>query len=213
MNFLQNGEFWEVAIKVLTTALLSAGVGLVGTAIGGVISRNKNSKIYRYASICVKAAEKKFPNEGKKMCPEKMVYVMDQLAVKFPKIKSNAYFYNMAEAAVFELNKENEQEEAAREFEEKYGEKPLAVLPDEENIFTNNAVIEENFESNSQLEIEEESNSLTTKEKNIITEEKQIDTKEKELQKIEGWVLEVVEAASGIQTAIAQVKKEKLSIF
>jgi hypothetical protein len=58
------------------------------------------------------------------MGPQKMAYVMDYLAITFPKIKSNQYLYNIAEAAVFELNKEKEEEAAKKAFEEKYGELP-----------------------------------------------------------------------------------------
>jgi hypothetical protein len=58
------------------------------------------------------------------MGPQKMAYVMDYLAITFPKIKSNQYLYNIAEAAVFELNKEKEEAAAQKEFEEKYGELP-----------------------------------------------------------------------------------------
>lgn len=125
--FFVNGDVWSVVIRVLITALLSAGIGLIGTLIGRAVAKNKNSKIYKYAKTCVEAAEMKFPNEGKKMGPEKMTYVMDQLAIKFPRIKENTYLYNIAEAAVYELNRENEREAAIEEFEQKYGEKPLAV--------------------------------------------------------------------------------------
>ena len=90
-QFFISGDVWAVVIKVLITALLSAGVGYLCTLIGKLISKSKNSKIRKYAEVCVKAAEQKFPNEGKKMGPEKMQYVMDQLAIKFPKIKENTY--------------------------------------------------------------------------------------------------------------------------
>lgn len=105
IEFFANGDFWAVLIKVLLTALLTAGVGVLGTLIGKIIAKSKNSKIYKYAETCVKAAEIKFPNEGKKMGPEKMQYVMDQMMIKFPKIRDNQYLYNVAESAVYELNK------------------------------------------------------------------------------------------------------------
>lgn len=126
-NFFVDGEIWAVVVKVLVTALLTAAVGLVGTLIGKIISKYKESKIYKYAATCVAAAEQKFPNEGKKMGPEKMAYVMDQLAIKFSKIKESSYLYNIAEAAVLELNRDLNRVCAIEEFEEKYGEKPLAV--------------------------------------------------------------------------------------
>lgn len=125
-----SGDIWAIIVKVLVTAILSAVLGLLGTLIGKLVVKNKNSKIYKYAKTCVEAAEQKYPNEGKKMGPEKMAYVMDQLAIKFPKIKENTYLYNIAEAAVYELNKESKRQAAIEEFEQKYGEKPLAVQDD-----------------------------------------------------------------------------------
>ena len=126
-EIFNDGTFWEIFLKVLITTLLTAGIGYLGTLIGKIISKNKNSKIYKYADTCVKAAEQKFPNEGKKMGPEKLQYVMDQMMIKFPKIRDNQYLYNIAEAAVFELNRQKQKEAAVKEFEEKYGEKPLAI--------------------------------------------------------------------------------------
>lgn len=128
-----SGDIWSIIVKVLITAILSAGVGIACTLLGKMLAKMKNSKIRKYAEICVRAAEQKFPNEGKKMGPEKMAYVMDQLAIKFPKIKENTYLYNIAEAAVYELNRERQQEDAVKEFEEKYGEKPLAVQEQQED--------------------------------------------------------------------------------
>ena len=124
-EFFISGEFWAVLLKVLVTALLTTGIGFIGTLIGKAVAKNKESKIYKYAATCVRAAEMKYPNEGTKMGPQKMAYVMDQLAIKFPKIKESTYFYNIAEAAVLELNKEFEQEAAIKEFEDKYGETPI----------------------------------------------------------------------------------------
>jgi hypothetical protein len=126
-DFFANGDIWAIIFKVLITALCSAAIGLIGTLIGKLIANCKDSKIRRYAADCVAAAEQKYPNEGKKMGPEKMAYVMDQLAIKFPKIKENTYFYNIAEAAVLELNRKMSRDEAVKEFKEKYGEDPLAI--------------------------------------------------------------------------------------
>lgn len=132
-EFFTSGEFWAVLLKVLVTALLTTGIGFIGTLIGKAVVKNKESKIYKYAATCVRAAEMKYPNEGTKMGPQKMAYVMDQLAIKFPKIKESTYFYNIAEAAVLELNKEFEKERAIAEFEEKYGEKPILAENNEES--------------------------------------------------------------------------------
>lgn len=132
-SFFVREDIWFTIIKVLLTTVFSALLGLIGTLTGKIIANAKESKIRKYAKTCVEAAEQKFPNEGKKMGPEKMQYVMDQLAIKFPKIKENTYLYNIAEAAVFELNKEFKKEAAIKEFEDKYGEKPIAVLEKENN--------------------------------------------------------------------------------
>ena len=120
----ESGDIWAILLKVLITALISGLVGLVCTLIGKIIAKSKTSKLKEHAKIAVEAAEQKFPNEGTKMGPQKMAYVMDYLAITFPKIKSNQYLYNIAEAAVFELNKEKEEAVAKKEFEEKYGELP-----------------------------------------------------------------------------------------
>lgn len=125
--FFQSGEFWPVLIKVLLTAILTGLIGLCTTLIGKMVAKNKNSKIMKQAEIAVRAAEQKFPNEGKKMGPEKMAYVMDYLAITFPKIKNNQYLYNIAEAAVYELNRQRQEEDDRKAFEEKYGELPSEV--------------------------------------------------------------------------------------
>lgn len=125
--FFQSGEFWPVLIKVLLTAILTGLIGLCTTLTGKMIAKNKNSKIMKQAEIAVRAAEQKFPNEGKKMGPEKMAYVMDYLAITFPKIKNNQYLYNIAEAAVYELNRQRQGEDDRKIFEEKYGELPSEV--------------------------------------------------------------------------------------
>ena len=127
--FFQSGDFWAVLIKALITALLTGLIGLICTAIGKIIAKCKNSNLIRHARIAVRAAEQKFPNDGKKMGPEKMAYVMDYLAITFPKIKSNQYLYNIAEAAVYELNNKSIEEEAEQAFKDKYGE-----LPTEDSI-------------------------------------------------------------------------------
>ena len=166
-EFFTNGEFWPILIKALITTLLTAGVGFICTQIGKAIAKNKESKICKYAEKCVKAAEMKYPNEGTKMGPQKMAYVMDQLAIKFPKIKENTYLYNIAEAAVFELNKENEKSAAIKEFEDKYGEKPLAILDEEETI-SNNVIIEENtITISDNLTSIENDNSLISNKNNV----------------------------------------------
>lgn len=124
IEFLASTDFWAILIKALITALLTGAVSLVCTLLGKLIVKCKNSKLKHHAKIAVEAAESKFPNEGKKMGPEKMAYVMDYLAITFPKIKSNQYLYNIAEAAVYELNNEKIKKEAEQAFKDKYGELP-----------------------------------------------------------------------------------------
>lgn len=132
--FFQSGDFWAILIKALITALLTGLIGLICTAIGKIIAKCKNSNLIRHARIAVRAAEQKFPNDGKKMGPEKMAYVMDYLAITFPKIKSNQYLYNIAEAAVYELNNQDVAEEAEQAFKDKYGELPIEDEIIQENI-------------------------------------------------------------------------------
>ena len=134
LEFLASTDFWAILIKVLITALLSGAVGLMCTLIGKILIKCKNSKLVRHARIAVRAAEMKYPNEGKKMGPEKMTYVMDYLSVTFPKIKSNQYLYNIAEAAVLELNNEDIQKKAEQDFKDKYGELPSELATGNEDI-------------------------------------------------------------------------------
>ena len=134
LEFLASTDFWAIVIKCLITALLSAGIGALCTLIGKLIIKCKNSKLVRHARIAVRAAEMKLPNEGKKMGPEKMAYVMDYLSVTFPKIKSNQYLYNIAEAAVYELNNQDVAEEAKQQFKDKYGELPGELSTGNEDI-------------------------------------------------------------------------------
>lgn len=131
--FFQSGEFWPVLVKVLITALLSGLIGLFTTLLGKLIANSKTSKIKKQAKIAVLAAEQKFPNEGTKMGPQKMTYVMDYLSITFPKIKSNQYLYNIAEAAVYELNNSNNKEKNKKEFKEKYGDLPSEEVEVQEN--------------------------------------------------------------------------------
>lgn len=146
MEFLVSTNFWSVLLKVLLTALLSTAIGAMCTLIGKLLVKFNDSKLIKHAKIAVRAAEQKFPNEGKKMGPEKMDYVMDYLAITFPKIKSNQYLYNIAEAAVYELNGEKAKKAAEQAFKDKYGE-----LPTEDEIVQENVPgIEETTYSNAE---------------------------------------------------------------
>ena len=143
MEFLVSTNFWSVLLKVLLTALLSTAIGAMCTLIGKLLVKFNDSKLIKHAKIAVRAAEQKFPNEGKKMGPEKMDYVMDYLAITFPKIKSNQYLYNIAEAAVYELNGEKAKKEARQIFKDKYGK-----LPDEEFIQEEKSELDVNIQDN-----------------------------------------------------------------
>lgn len=122
LEMYQSGQLWEILIKVILTAAASGLVALCGTLISNIISKNKESKIYKYASTLVEAAEQKFPNEGTKMGPQKMDYVMSQIVIRFPSVKDNRYLYNIVESAVYKLNEDKQKEKAIKEFEDKYGQ-------------------------------------------------------------------------------------------
>ena len=207
-EFFTSGDFWTTIIKVLVTVLLTTGLGYLGTLLGRVIARNKESKIYKYAKICVAAAEQKYPNEGKKMGPEKMAYVMDQLAIKFPKIKENTYFYNIAEAAVLELNKDLQREAAIKEFEEKYGEKPIAAIEEEETTTSIDDVEEETIEANNIPLIEENVIDLTEGLEDSINDSTIM---EEETAKVEDVNKEHIDSNSS--TTSNSTRKKKLSSF
>lgn len=143
-DIFTSGEIWAIVVKVLLTATASGLVAICGTALGKMISKNKESKIYKYAQTLVEAAEQKFPNEGTKMGKQKMEYVMSQIAIRFPSVKDNTYLYNIAEQAVYKLNEEKQKEKAIKEFEEKYGEGSFIEMPDEsENLVEEPEQIEE----------------------------------------------------------------------
>lgn len=163
-TIFSNNDVWGIILKALLTTLTTALIGLVCTCIGKLLIKIKNSKLRRHAKIAVEAAEMKFPNEGKKMGPEKMSYVMDYLAITFPKIKSNQYLYNIAEAAVFELNNERIKKESEQIFKDKYGELP-------EDIIINNSD-EESVNNNTEENIDNNNNNVT----NNVTKEETIKT-------------------------------------
>ena len=54
VTLFESGDIWSILLKVLITALVSAALGYVCTLIGRAIAKNKNSKITRYAKICVR---------------------------------------------------------------------------------------------------------------------------------------------------------------
>lgn len=126
-----SGQIWAIVIKVLLTTAASGLVAICGTALGKMISKNKESKIYKYAETLVEAAEQKFPNEGTKMGPQKMEYVMSQIVIRFPSVRDNQYLYNIAEQAVYKLNEEKQKEKAIKEFEDKYGEGSYVEIQEE----------------------------------------------------------------------------------
>ena len=134
----ESGDIWAIILKVLITALVTGLASLTYTLIGKAVAKSKTSKLRYHAKIAVESAEQKFPNEGTKMGPQKMAYVMDYLAITFPKIKNNQYLYNIAEAAVYELNREKEEAAAKKEFKEKYGELPVIEgISSQEDIIDN----------------------------------------------------------------------------
>lgn len=132
-DIFNSGEIWSILIKVLLGIVLSGAATLLGTLIVKIITKNKDSKIYKYANTLVVAAEQKFPNEGTKMGPQKMDYVMGQLCIKFPKVKDNRYFYNIVEEAVFKFNDERQKEKQIQEFESKYGEGSYIIEQNNKN--------------------------------------------------------------------------------
>ena len=121
VNMTNSGEIWVYVFRVLLGLVLSGVATLIGTLIATIISKHKESKIYKYASTLVDAAEQKYPNEGTKMGPQKLDYVMGQLMIKFPKIRDNRYLYNIVEQAVFKLNDDRQKQKLIEEFESRHG--------------------------------------------------------------------------------------------
>lgn len=52
-----SGEIWSIIIKALLTAAAGGIIALCGTLLGKIISKNKESRIYKYARTLVDAAE------------------------------------------------------------------------------------------------------------------------------------------------------------
>lgn len=121
LDVWSSGEIWSILIKVLIGLAFSGIAGLCGTLIVRIITNCKESKIYKYATTLVEAAEQKYPNEGTKMGPQKMDYVMSQLVIRFPHIKDNRYLYNIVEQSVFKFNEKRQQQKQIEEFERKHG--------------------------------------------------------------------------------------------
>lgn len=171
-QFFTSGDVWAVIIKVLLTAALGALATWLGTLIANLIAKNKNSKIYKYAETLVDAAEQKFPNEGAKMGPQKLDYVMSQLVIKFPKIKDSQYFYNIVEQAVFKLNEKRNANKAALEFYKKFGEWPKDFIPSEE-LKLEAGIVEDNSNAEDNESITENISSESISDSKDIVENKE----------------------------------------
>lgn len=182
-QFFTSVDIWAIIIKVLLTAALGALATWLGTLIANLIAKNKNSKIYKYAETLVDAAEQKFPNEGVKMGPQKLDYVMSQLVIKFPKIKDSQYFYNIVEQAVFKLNEKRNADKAALEFYKKFGEWPKDFIPSEELKLeagivedSDNTEVDENTTENTNSEsISNSKDTAENKEEQPVIEKDPID--------------------------------------
>ena len=121
LELWNSGEVWSIVFKALISLILSGIATLLATSIVKIITKSKESRIYKYTDTLIEAAEQKFPNEGTKMGPQKMEYVMGQLAIRFPGIKDVRYLYNIAEQAVFKFNDKRQQQKQIQEFEAKFG--------------------------------------------------------------------------------------------
>lgn len=159
LSIIDSGEIWSILLKILIGLVLSGLTTLFGTVVATIISKNKESKIYKYADTLVDAAEQKYPNEGTKMGPQKLDYVMGQISIRFPKVRDNRYLYNVVEQAVFKLNDKKQQQKLIKEFEEKHGEgsfigddlsidSDVGVISDSDKS-TNTAVVEQVIQEDS----------------------------------------------------------------
>ena len=122
VDMFNSGEIWSILLKIVIGLILSGITTLIGTITVKVILKFKESMVYKYADTLVAAAEQKYPNEGTKMGPQKLDYVMSQLCIRFPKIRDSRYLYNVVEKSVFQFNEERQQQKLIKEFEHKHGE-------------------------------------------------------------------------------------------
>lgn len=87
---------------------LGAALGTIIVTYGTILLNKLKIKLQNitylnYIRECVKAAEQLYPNLGTKTGEQKYQYVVDQVALKYPKLLENPALKTLIESAVYEI--------------------------------------------------------------------------------------------------------------
>ena len=99
-------EILNYGLKILGSALATLLITYASILFAKLKTKIKENRINTYISKVVRAAEQLYPNQGKKMGPEKYEYVVKQVLAKFPALTDNEYLKSLIEGAVFSLTEE-----------------------------------------------------------------------------------------------------------
>ena len=99
-------EILNYGLKILGSALATLLITYASILFAKLKTKIKENRINTYISKVVRAAEQLYPNQGKKMGPEKYEYVVKQVLAKFPTLTDNEYLKSLIEGAVFSLTEE-----------------------------------------------------------------------------------------------------------
>lgn len=99
-------EILNYGLKILGSALATLLITYASILFAKLKTKIKENRINTYISKVVRAAEQLYPNQGKKMGPEKYEYVVKQVLAKFPTLTNNEYLKSLIEGAVFSLTEE-----------------------------------------------------------------------------------------------------------
>lgn len=99
-------EILNYGLKILGSALATLLITYASILFAKLKTKIKENRINTYISKVVRAAEQLYPNQGKKMGPEKYEYVVKQVLAKFPTLTNNEYLRSLIEGAVFSLTEE-----------------------------------------------------------------------------------------------------------
>lgn len=101
--------FLNYLVKILGSALATVIITYSSILFAKLQGKIRDSKVNNYIAKVVRAAEQIFPNEGKKMGPEKYKYVVDQVLKKFKFLNDDEYLKSLIEGAVFAVSEEIKQ--------------------------------------------------------------------------------------------------------
>lgn len=101
--------FLSCLLKALGSLAATVVTTLASILFVKLKTKIKESRITAFIKETVQAAEQLYPNEGKKMGPEKYEYVVTTVLAKFPTLTDNEYLKNLIEGAVYALSAQTKQ--------------------------------------------------------------------------------------------------------